>query len=170
MKSSANWSAPLGKQAVYILIGLMAPIIIFFLILYLVTDNTFWLGPLVLGAGAGVGTLIMVKMFMGSQAAYTSKAYDGKPMEIVERINDVLVDAEVEFERKGSTEVDQGPSTLETFVIDSDDMTIEIVDRLGIGVMVLVGPMDEFNKTVVERYQGIIDSAKTGERPLFGND
>jgi hypothetical protein len=155
---------------VYIAIGMMVPIAAFFYLLYLYTDDSFWLGPLVLGVGSFLGAMILGWTFMGPQRAYTSKAYDGKPMEIVERINDFLIDADVLFERKGPGEMDQGPPTLETFVIDSDDMTIEIVDRLGIGVMVMIGPMDEFNKSVVQRYQEIIDSAKTGERSIFDRD
>ncbi len=153
---------------VYIALGLMVPLTVIFLTLYLVYDDPFWLGPLVLAAGSITVALVMIRGLIGSERAFTSKAYDGRPMEIVERIQGALVEAGVQFEREESSVGKVGLPTIGTFVIGEDDVTIDVIDRLGFGVTVLVGPMTEFNRTTIEKYQGIIDSVKEGEVTLFG--
>ena len=105
-----------------------------------------------------LGTVWVAKGVKPPNYRHTKKRFLKWRKEGVEAVADALENNGVRFQRQGPG--GQGdPRVMETFVVGSEQMTIVVVDLMGAGLVVLVGPVDEFNQVSLESLQRIVDGA-----------
>jgi len=152
MRRSGWWTLRQTNGYAMVVIAAMVLVIVFLL---------WYLQPGIRGRSYAVMWILILLMLFPVMWWYpipfrrhARKSFEARGREDIEVIAGVLKAEDLSFHRLGP-----GSGAFETLDIPAEGMTIAFTSIPTWGMQVLVGPVDRYNRTTVERLQGLVDVA-----------